>query len=158
MSEPNGRPIDPTANVMALVAAAVQRIDDLRAAEIRRMDDVLRVHVDLTRQLSSAEAKRIDAIRSVDVGNIALANERGTQQAALLASQVAASAETLRTLVSTTATAMASQQAELTNQLTSRLALLEKAQYESKGNLWGWAAAAVMAIAALYGIFGKHIT
>ena len=35
-----GDPIDPTANVLALVQAAVKRLDDLREADIRRVNEV----------------------------------------------------------------------------------------------------------------------
>jgi hypothetical protein len=51
----------------------------------------------------------------------------------VLAAQVAASADALRTLVATTASTMATQTQNLSNQFTDRLALLERAQYENKG-------------------------
>lgn len=130
----NGAPvIDPTANVMSLVEASVQRQDDLRAAESRRVDEQANLRAEHAKELSIAESKRIDAIRAVDVNAVAVASERATAQAAVLATQVTASADALRALVSTTATTMATAAEKFSAQLTERLALLERAQYESKG-------------------------
>jgi len=142
--------IDPTANVILLVEAAVKRLDDLRAAEMVRVDERLKIHTDYTHQLAEAEAKRIDAIRSVDVNAVSVASERATQQAAVLANQVAASADALRALVATTATTMAEQSRQLSSQLTDRLTQLERAQYEGKGRS-GLSAPLLMLIAAMAG-------
>lgn len=135
---------DPTANVLQLVAAAVDRLEDLRLAEITRVNDLRiqeakRLDERMTliashfRELSEAEAKRIDAIRLVDVNAVAVASERASAQASVLASQVSQSAETLRALVSATATTVASQLTQISSQLTDRIALLEKSQYEGIG-------------------------
>jgi hypothetical protein len=51
----------------------------------------------------------------------------------VLANQVTASADTLRTLVASTAATMATQSQTTNAQLSDRLALLEKAQYENQG-------------------------
>lgn len=154
--------VDPTKNVLDLVGAAVQRlddlgsathhfnqrlaesyirrIDDLRMAETRRIEDLRQadnknnaLRAEYHEKLAIAEAKRIDAIRSVDVNAVAVASERATQQASVLANQVAQSADALRTLVATTATTFAQQQQSLQTQITERLALLERSQYENKG-------------------------
>lgn len=152
----HGEKPDPTGNVLLLVdaavkrtddilTAAVKRIDDLRAAETRRTDDLREAERDRVNEqmhlrqefgakLSEAEAKRIDAIRAVDVNAVAVAAERSADQATVLASQVAASAETLRGLVATTATTTATQLQQITTQLTDRLASLEKTQYEKSGS------------------------
>lgn len=135
---------DPTQNVLMLVEAAVTRLNDvqrieferivqLQAAESRRIDEVMKLRSEFNDKLSIAESKRIDAIRAVDVGAVAVASERATQQATVLANQVTTSADALRTLVATTATAMATQNQNSTTQFTDRLASLEKAQYENKG-------------------------
>jgi len=157
-----GGVIDPTKNVLDLVGAATLRIDDLanlrtqlqgervervdllrqadsrrleelRLAESRRVDSQMRTWADHQRDLSAAEAKRIDAIRQIDVAAVAVAHERATQQATTLAAQVATSADALRTLVATTASAMATQTQNFTTQFTDRLAVLERTQYEDKG-------------------------
>lgn len=131
---------DPTHNVLQLVEAAVKRLDDLGKAERKRHKqvtalnkEILNLHVAYSEKLSVAESKRIDAIRAVDVGAVAIASERATQQATVLANQVAASAETLRTLVATTAGTVAAQLHSVSSQLADRIALLEKSQYENKG-------------------------
>ena len=147
--------IDPTANVLALVEAAVSRLNDLRAvdvesthelraadnhrndelrvAESRRLTEIAALHALYGEKLSIGESKRIDAIRAVDVAAVATAADRSAQQAQVLATQVAASAETLRGLVATTAATVATQLSTIATQLTERIAALEKAQYESKG-------------------------
>lgn len=136
--------LDPTANVLALVDAAVIRLNDLVACNGRRIDDMRELnaqharemqvmHANYQDQLRLAESKRIDAIRAVDVAAVGVAADRAAAQAGVLAAQVAASAETLRALVATTQTALASQLQQMSTAFTERLAALEKAQYESKG-------------------------
>lgn len=135
---------DPTYNVLQLVNAAVRRLDDLGSAERERHKEVtalnkeiLNLHVGYGEKLSVAESKRIDAIRAVDVGAVGIASERATQQATVLANQVSASAETLRTLVASTAGTVAAQLQSVSNQLADRISLLEKSQYETKGGKQG---------------------
>jgi hypothetical protein len=125
--------VDPTTHVLSLVAAETKREDDLRAAESRRIDEIMTIHSIYAEKLSVAEAKRIDAIRAVDVGAVAIASERASQQAAVLATQVAQSAETLRTLVSATAAQVASNLQTMSGQLSERISALEKSQYEKTG-------------------------
>lgn len=135
---------DPTKNVLDLVEASVRRIDDLQtehnkhsvtiqAAEVKRIDSLAALRAEYQEKLAIAESKRIDAIRAVDVGAVAIASERAGQQAQVLANQVAASAETLRALVASTAQQVATSLSQVQLQLTDRIALLEKSQYESKG-------------------------
>ena len=136
--------VDPTKNVLDLVAREIQRLNDLRAAETRRVDDLrvaesrrvdeqlsLRAHYE--EKLRDAEAKRIDAIRAVDVNAVTVASERQTQSAAVLATQVSQSAETLRALVATNAQSTATQLAQIITPITDRLSLVERAQYEGAG-------------------------
>lgn len=124
---------DPTHNVLLLVEAAVKRLDDLYNEGFRRLDETLMIHLNYIDKLNVAESKRIDAIRAVDVAAVAIASERASQQAIVLANQVSASAETLRSLVASTASTVASQLQQVSARLEERLALLEKAQYEGKG-------------------------
>jgi hypothetical protein len=157
-----GPVVDPTQNVMDLSEASnkrqddlriytdlitqekFRRIDDLRVAESRRLDDLrlaeskridgeLILRAFYEDKLNAAEASRINAIRAVDVGAVAVASERATQQAAVLANQVIASADALRSQLAATAATMATQLQGQTTQITDRLALVEKAQYENKG-------------------------
>ena len=83
-----------------------ERIDSLShqiEAIADRIDAELKLRSEHAGQLSIAEAKRIDAIRSVDITAVAIANDRAVASAVVLAAQVASSAETLRTLVAQTA-------------------------------------------------------
>jgi hypothetical protein len=135
-----GAVIDPTANVIALNQASDRRQDDLRTsfekyveAEIRHVEDMAKLSRSYEEKLGVAESKRIDAIRAVDVAAVATAAERSGQQAQVLATQVSASAETLRALVATQQAANAAAVSQMATQLTDRIALLERAQYESKG-------------------------
>ena len=161
---------DPTTNVRDLITQSNQRSDAMRALELRRVDDLmaaeqkrvneqLNLRADYNTKLAEAEAKRIDAIRAVDVGAVAVANERATAQAAVLANQVAASAETLRALVAATAATQAQQLATLTTQLTDRLSSLEKSQYENKGQgsghkeMYAWIVAGVLGLVTIGSVF-----
>jgi len=97
--DPEGSyPKDPTENVRDLMAAAVQRLDDLRIAEAHRIDGLLHLRAEhvieiagirdhYSRQLAEAESKRLDAIRAVDVNARAIDNERAATAQNLLASQ-----------------------------------------------------------------------
>jgi len=142
---------DPTDNVRGIVEASVKRIDDMREqdtqlwtlireSDIRRADDLREAGKTLNllarsyeEKLREAESQRIDAIRSVDVGAVAIASERSAQQAVILANQVAGSAETLRSLVTSTAAQVAAQLQQTSMLFTERIAALEKVQYESQG-------------------------
>jgi|ERR1035437_6132939 hypothetical protein len=139
--EPNSKNyVDPTANVLQLVQEAVRRIDDLQSMhvisnkeEMSHLNEKLEIHVAYMKELSLTESRRLDAIRSVDVGAVAIASERAAATASVLANQVTQSAETLRTLVASTAASVATNLAQVSTQLTDRLALLEKKQYENQG-------------------------
>jgi hypothetical protein len=132
--------IDPTSNVKDLVKEVVIRMDALRDAD-RRLFDSEMVHVReqmelrafYAEKLEIAEAKRIDAIRAVDVNAVAIANQRATDQAAVLAAQVQASAETLRVQLQQTAAIFKQQLDQTTQQLSDRISSVERSQYEGKG-------------------------
>lgn len=158
---------DPSSNVMMLVAAATQRIDDMRAAESLRVNEMREAattpmqsetkHLKEMSELRAEHAKdqgllesaRLNAIRRVDVVAGNTAQERAAAQALVLAAQVAQSAETLRALVASTARSMAASQAQFATQMTERLAMVEKTQYENKGKDTGsganWNILAVLA-------------
>ncbi len=97
--------IDPTKNVLDLVAAAIERQDDLRHPVARHLRELAELRANYDQRLREAETARIDAIRSVDVGAVNRAAEVSAAQAQTLAAQVAVSAETLRTQVAAAATA-----------------------------------------------------
>lgn len=136
--------VDPTENVMSLVAASNLRQDDLREMNSKYQEIVSTLRADhqrgmdalrasYQRELSKAEANRIDASalaesRRVDAviasmkADVALASEKSSATAAALATSVASAA------VSTVA-----QINEVRNSHDNRLAVLEKNQYSSGG-------------------------
>lgn len=168
---PGGRPvIDPTANVLALVEAAVHRLDDLREADSRRLTelaDMRALHENqlsrLREKLALAESRRIDAIRAVDVNAVAIASAEARQQASVLANEVTKSAETLRSLVATTDAARAASLTAILQPLSDRVSLLEKSQYQIAGKttgigaLWGWIIGAAGAAAATASVIAALI-
>lgn len=135
-----GPVVDPTENVKALTEAANLRQDDLREAsdkfnlsQIDHVKEIQDLHMQYKQLLSIAEAKRIDAIRAVDVNAVAIASERATQQAAVLADSVTRSADTLRNLVASTATNIAEQLKQIVDQFNTRISAVERSQYEGQG-------------------------
>ena len=143
--------VDPTKNVMALVASQVKRTDDLMAANeqlaearIRRQDDLrasearhiqelATLRSEFEEALREKETQRIDAIRAVDVQAVQRAAEVSAVQATTLATQVQASAETLRTQVATTATAQTTALAAALEPIQKDISELRKTQYEQQG-------------------------
>lgn len=129
----NGKPPDPSLNVREMLGYAVDRLDDLREAESRRIDGILEIRAYYEEKLALAETKRIDAIRAVDVNSVSVANEKATQQAQVLANQVVQSAEALRVLVASTAETALKAQQQIAGALSDRVAALEQAQYTGAG-------------------------
>jgi len=125
--------IDPTKNVLDLVAAAIRRQDDLRDAEARHLREVASMRDAHAKDAREAEAARIDAIRAVDVGAVNRAAEVAATQATTLASQVATSAETLRTQVAAAASAATIALAAALEPVQKDIADLRRAQYEAQG-------------------------
>jgi hypothetical protein len=146
---------DPTANVVAILKAAVERQDDLRELESRYFHELLEARseagairetcarevADLRerhiQEMRSAEAARIDAIRSVDVQAVAAASEVAATQATTLAAQVATSAETLRTQVQAAATAQTVALGAALEPIQKDVADLRRVQYEQAGQRAG---------------------
>jgi hypothetical protein len=137
--------LDPTKNVLDLVAAAILRQDDLRkmeAANSLRMAELRHVHQDQVASLRAAyddklreaESARIDAIRAVDVNNVATAAAASAATASTLASQVAASAEALRNQVAAAAQAQTVALAAALEPVQKDIQDLRKAQYEQQGS------------------------
>lgn len=91
--------IDPTTNVKDHIKQAVSRQDDLRNVDHRALRREIKLEIKNLRRehkvfkqhlhdLSIAETNRIDAIRQVDVGNVAVANTAAENRASTLAGQV----------------------------------------------------------------------
>lgn len=157
-----GKKIDPTANVIALSKASNIRQDDLRKLNDKRfnaklsalrkevilrcrnIDQRSQLRADYDNKLRKAEAKRINAIRAVDVNAVAVASQRSSDQATALATtvsqsaevmrnQVSQAAETMRNLVATTAATALQNQQQQFGALSTRLAVIEQAMSEGKG-------------------------
>lgn len=136
--------IDPTENVMSLVAASNLRQDDLRVMSVTYQENIGNVRTEHQRQLDSlresyqsklstaeanridasalAESRRVDAVIASMKADVALASEKSSATAAALATSVASAA------VSTVA-----QINEVRNSHDNRLAVLEKNQYSQGG-------------------------
>jgi hypothetical protein len=125
--------IDPTKNVLDLVAAAIARQDDLRHLESRHLRELAELRATYDQRLREAETARINAIRSVDVGAVNRAAEVSADQAQTLASQVAVSAETLRTQVAAAASAASTAMSAALGPIQKDIADLRRAQYEAQG-------------------------
>jgi hypothetical protein len=92
-----GNPVyDPSKNVDALVAAAIQRQDDLRVQESMHIRELMQRDRDHSKELREIETARLDAIRAVDVGAVQRAAEVQATQAGALAAQVVATADAFR--------------------------------------------------------------
>jgi hypothetical protein len=157
-----GVAIDPTRNVLDLVDAerryqdgmrqaykeitdakslCIEQIANLRSAhaekvadaESRRVDEQAAMRAEYGEKLRFAEASRIDAIRAVDVGAVAIASQRASDQANVLQTQVATTAETIRNLVASTAAAAAISLQQQLGPISTRITTLEQAQYKGEG-------------------------
>jgi hypothetical protein len=131
----NSPVVDPTFNVLQLVAAAIERQDDLRSAETTHIHEIMNMREKYQGELRAAESGRIDAIRSVDVGAVQRAAEVQAQSATTLAAQVATSAETLRGQVAAAAIATANALAAALEPHTKAIEDLRRAQYEQQGRV-----------------------
>lgn len=143
--------IDPTENVMQLVAAATKRADDLMAAnkELQReitigqnaladarfhhLKELAELRAAHAREISDKEAERLNSIRSVDVGAVKQAAEVQAIQASALATTLATTAETLRNQVISTATAQAASLASTVQPLIKAIEDLRQAQFTQQG-------------------------
>jgi len=132
--------VDPTENVKALSEASSARQDDLREAnnkywqsEISAMRDMMVLRADHAKEIRQLESDRLDKIRQVDVlaGNTAA--DRALVAIQTLATSQAAAAETLRSMVTSTATTIAAQTAQAMGAVTERIAALEKSSYTGMG-------------------------
>lgn len=115
--------IDPTKNVLDLVAAETKRQDDMREGFEKRVIEMIELRADYDEKLRKAESDRIDAIRAVDVGNVQRAAEVQATQALALANQVVATANALETKLSATVAP-----------LQTRIDDLTRVQYEGVGS------------------------
>lgn len=125
---------DPTENVLALVDAAVRRLDDLREMERRH-----------AAELREAESKRVDALRDGDQAAIVA-----------LASQVAATAEAMRVSAAATASQFTASLSEVQRwQYQSQGGREQVTESQAKsGSIGLWIG---LALTALFGLIGAGV-
>jgi hypothetical protein len=172
----DNKAIDPTENVKALQAAGDKRQDDLRAREAAinelrytHLQEILSLRADYENQLRVAEAKRIDAIRTVDSNAVTVANDRAVatatalaktvqDSAAVLSTQVTRSAEDLRSLVATTAAESNRNLQQQFAAITTRLSALEQGSVNTSGvgsgrsDVVGWVQSGLILLVAIGGL------
>lgn len=142
-----GPVIDPTKNVLDLTAAANKRQDDLReahdlliAAEIRRLEESVR-RVEQVSELRASHAREVGLIHQAHDREIhkmeqdKLAAFRASDEMARIteANRSLAAIQVVERTLNSTATALASQNAENNVEVNRRLAALEKSSYEGAG-------------------------
>jgi hypothetical protein len=132
--------IDPTANVLSLVKAAIERQDDLRIAEARRFDDIRKIEERcsvevgaLRDKLTEAESRRIDAVNLMERSRVDAVQAEQKAAVALASEKTSAQAATLATQLSATATTTAAQIATLGDSLGKRISVVEQNQYQAGG-------------------------
>lgn len=121
--------IDPTKNVLELVAGEVKRLDDIRAinirwfeSEIRHTKELIELRAAHAQEIQRIETERLASIRQVDVIHQSSSGDR--QQAAILS---------LERIVDSTAKTLATQNTNMMTVVEARLAALERSSYEGKG-------------------------
>ena len=142
-----GAVIDPTKNVLDLTDAANRRQDDLREmynrfieASIQRLEETVR-RVEQLSELRADHAREIGAIHQSHDREIhkmeqdKLAAFRASDEAARIteADRSLAAIQVVERTLNSTATALASQNAENNVEVNRRLAALEKSSYEGVG-------------------------
>lgn len=143
--------IDPTANVLSLVAKEVTRLNDLRDADNRHADTVRKIEEEcgvrtneLREKLAAAESRRIDALNMAEARRldavlaeqksaVALASEKTAAQAATLAAQVLSSAEALRAQLAATVASLTASIQQLRDSVEKRLQTVEQNQFAAGG-------------------------
>src|ERR1700733_9873187 len=86
-----GPVIDPTRNVLDLVAAGNRRQDDLREMESKHVREIMAIRETHAVEVRRAESQRIDAIRQGDVQAVQQTATVSATTATTLAAQVATS-------------------------------------------------------------------
>jgi hypothetical protein len=132
--------IDPTANVISLMAASNLRQDDLRNAE-KEFQEKIRVikqecdkeKDQLKEQLRIAESSRIDAVNLAERNRIDANVAQGKADVALASEKAAATAITLAGSVVASAKALSDTVANTTTIQDKRLTALEQNQYQGTG-------------------------
>lgn len=124
---------DPTENVLDLVNAAVDRLDDLRKSGEEHTEQLAKLREQHSVELRIAEAARIDAIRRVDTEAVSVAAQTASAAAVALQGQVANAAEAVRNTLEATRVATEQRLAAALNPITETIALLQANLYAQQG-------------------------
>lgn len=116
-----------------VVNADLISLAKVTAETFKRLEEISKLRAYYSEKLAIAESKRIDAIRIVDVNAVSVERTRASDQASVLAGQVTQSAETLRSLVASTAASVAASLQQQTGPLITRITSLEQAGYQAQG-------------------------
>jgi len=118
----------------------MRRQDDLRESENRRIRErvhmearIAKLRADHNRELRKAEAQRLDAIRGVDQAAVTADRLATETRAATLATQVALSAEAVRTQVAATAQAAQENLTRALDPMLKDIGELRQVQYTTAG-------------------------
>jgi hypothetical protein len=125
--------IDPTANVLSLVSAAMKRQDDLRQMEAGYQAQLAMAESRRIDALNLAESRRVDARLGAQEQQAALATEKLTNTATTLAAQVVATAEAMRASVAATAEQTSELIGVLRDSHDKRITELEQNRYQLGG-------------------------
>lgn len=121
-----------------------KRLDDLRAAESRRIDEQADMRAEHAKEINKKEINRLDSIRQVDMTNANTKAESLALAIQTLNSTGVANADNLRNALTATATAMAKTTSELATTIATqqsirdentnkRITALEQSSYVGQG-------------------------
>lgn len=124
---------DPTRNVIALVASNSERLQAMLDIHIKRLDERFATHVEYAANISLAENSRISAIREMDVKTYETAMNQATEDRLVLSNRMTVINDGLRALISASQEVLTKQTEQRVEQLSDRITLLERAQYQTQG-------------------------
>jgi DNA-binding transcriptional regulator YiaG len=172
----SGAPVvDPTANVIALVAAEKERADDLRRiykeltdTKVAHQKEIGDLHAKYQNELRIAEAGRLDSIRQVDREEVKQMRQEFNSSMATLANTTTQGFESLRNQQTGTAKTLAEAQQAIATESNKRLSAVElqlsatgagtageKSGRISQQQLIQWFVYLVLAAIAVYGFMRK---
>jgi hypothetical protein len=121
------------ANMKKVTEVSLKRLEDLQILDSRRLDEKMAMNDIFSEKMLAAEAARLDAIRAVDMNAITIANEKTVAQAAVLATQLTETTNSLRAFISE-GLQKQTEMIESANKLTyDKIDSLEKSQSAYKG-------------------------
>lgn len=126
---------DPTENVIMFIEKEVKRNDDMRNLEILHQKEITKLHIEYLHEAAEKETKRIDALRAVDVQAVSIASDKAAQAAAVLNTQLVASADALKVQVASQATSQEIRFQQMENKIIDRVTKLEQQKFEDVGRL-----------------------